>query len=96
MHAARAICLDEVPDGRQILALSPGRTISDSNISLCTLNGMACVTSRPYGERTFPTPSDWRDWLLGYLHEDAEQAALGNIEGPLKAAWACFATCATS
>ena len=42
--------------------------------------------SRPYRERTFDTASDWRDWLLAYLRSDAEQAALGNSEGPLKTA----------
>ena len=42
--------------------------------------------SRPYGGHTFATAGLWRDWLLAYLREDAEQAALGNIEGPLKAA----------
>lgn len=42
--------------------------------------------SRPYDGRTFTTAGVWRDWLLGYLREDAKQAALGNVEGPLKAA----------
>ena len=42
--------------------------------------------SRPYGGHNFNTAKDWRDWLLGYLREDAEQAALGNVEGPVKAA----------
>ncbi|MCJ1262060.1 hypothetical protein MMC22_001929 [Lobaria immixta] len=42
--------------------------------------------SRPYGKRTFTTAGVWRDWLLAYLREDAEQAALGNVEGPLKTA----------
>ena len=42
--------------------------------------------SKPYGGRIFTTAEDWRDWLVTYLHEDAEQAALGNVEGPLKAA----------
>ncbi|MCW7945858.1 FAD binding domain-containing protein [Streptomyces hygroscopicus] len=42
--------------------------------------------SRPYGGRTFSSTSQWRDWLLGHLREDAAQAALGNVEGPLKAA----------
>lgn len=42
--------------------------------------------SRPYDGRTFTTAGAWRDWLLGYLREDAKQAALGNVEGPLKAA----------
>lgn len=41
---------------------------------------------RPYGKRSFSTPAAWKDWLLGYLREDATQAALGNVEGPLKAA----------
>ncbi|MGW1047787.1 FAD/NAD(P)-binding protein [Streptomyces sp. NPDC001118] len=42
--------------------------------------------SRPYGEREFADPGEWRAWLLGYLREDAAQAALGNVRGPLKAA----------
>lgn len=42
--------------------------------------------SRPYGDRAFPDPGAWRSWLLAYLHEDAAQAALGNVDGPLKAA----------
>ncbi|MFJ1971026.1 FAD/NAD(P)-binding protein [Streptomyces sp. NPDC087903] len=42
--------------------------------------------SRPYAGRTFAAPDAWRDWLLGHLHEDAAQAALGNVAGPLKAA----------
>jgi uncharacterized NAD(P)/FAD-binding protein YdhS len=40
----------------------------------------------PYGEREFTGPTDWRGWLLGHLREDAAQAALGNVRGPLKAA----------
>ncbi|MEW2163861.1 FAD/NAD(P)-binding protein [Streptomyces sp. NPDC007084] len=42
--------------------------------------------SRPYGGREFTGPADWREWLLGHLREDAAQAALGNVAGPLKAA----------
>ncbi|UUU34270.1 FAD/NAD(P)-binding protein [Streptomyces sp. CA-210063] len=42
--------------------------------------------SRPYTGREFAGPEDWRGWLLGYLREDAAQAALGNVEGPVKAA----------
>ncbi|MET9381540.1 FAD/NAD(P)-binding protein [Streptomyces sp. NPDC002928] len=42
--------------------------------------------SRPYTERDFAHPGQWRDWLLSYLREDAAQAALGNVRGPLKAA----------
>ncbi|WP_405873315.1 FAD/NAD(P)-binding protein [Streptomyces sp. NBC_00005] len=42
--------------------------------------------SRPYTKREFAHPREWRDWLLGYLREDATQAALGNVAGPLKAA----------
>ncbi|WP_338900490.1 FAD/NAD(P)-binding protein [Streptomyces sp. TG1A-60] len=42
--------------------------------------------SRPYTGRVFTGPRAWQDWLLGYLREDAAQAALGNVEGPLKAA----------
>jgi hypothetical protein len=42
--------------------------------------------SRPYAGRDFDRPGAWRDWLLSYLREDAAQAALGNVHGPLKAA----------
>ncbi|MFF1447185.1 FAD/NAD(P)-binding protein [Streptomyces sp. NPDC058274] len=42
--------------------------------------------SRPYGGRVFAGPETWRDWLLAHLREDAAQAALGNVDGPLKAA----------
>ncbi|KAI1139080.1 FAD-NAD(P)-binding-domain-containing protein [Hypoxylon sp. FL0543] len=42
--------------------------------------------SRPQGERTFATVGDWQNWLLAYLRTDAEEAALGNVEGPTKAA----------
>ncbi|MGX1561722.1 FAD/NAD(P)-binding protein [Streptomyces sp. NPDC055506] len=42
--------------------------------------------SRPHAGRDFAHPGEWRDWLLSYLREDAAQAALGNVRGPLKAA----------
>ncbi|WP_436850778.1 FAD/NAD(P)-binding protein [Streptomyces avermitilis] len=42
--------------------------------------------SRPYTGRTFDSPAAWRSWLLVQLREDAEQASLGNVEGPFKAA----------
>ncbi|GHI08068.1 FAD-binding protein [Streptomyces cellostaticus] len=42
--------------------------------------------SRPYGDREFADAGQWRAWLLSYLREDAAQAALGNVRGPLKAA----------
>lgn len=42
--------------------------------------------SRPYGEREFTGPGPWRAWLLAHLREDAAQAALGNLDGPVKAA----------
>ncbi|MFI1438168.1 FAD/NAD(P)-binding protein [Streptomyces fructofermentans] len=42
--------------------------------------------SRPYGDRVFTGPADFRSWLLEHLREDAAQAALGNVRGPLKAA----------
>lgn len=41
--------------------------------------------ARPYGEQRF-TAGAWRDWLVEYLREDAREAALGNLNGPLKAA----------
>ncbi|MET7850463.1 FAD/NAD(P)-binding protein [Streptomyces avermitilis] len=42
--------------------------------------------SRPYTGHTFDSPAAWRSWLLAQLRKDAEQASLGNVEGPLKAA----------
>ncbi|TPQ17866.1 FAD/NAD(P)-binding protein [Streptomyces sporangiiformans] len=42
--------------------------------------------SRPHAGQVFEGPGDFRSWLLAYLREDAEQAALGNVDGPLKAA----------
>jgi hypothetical protein len=42
--------------------------------------------SRPYGDRQFTDRDDFRDWLLGYLREDVEQARAGNVDGPVKAA----------
>ncbi|MER7978561.1 FAD/NAD(P)-binding protein [Streptomyces sp. NPDC095817] len=42
--------------------------------------------SRPYAGREFAGRADWREWLLDHLREDAAQAALGNVAGPLKAA----------
>jgi hypothetical protein len=42
--------------------------------------------SRPYTERRFAHPGQWRDWLLEYLRRDAEEAARGNVDGPSKAA----------
>nr|WP_226966720.1 FAD/NAD(P)-binding protein [Streptomyces phaeolivaceus] len=42
--------------------------------------------SRPYAGREFAGAAEWRGWLLEYLREDAAQAALGNVEGPVKAA----------
>ncbi|MFJ8002962.1 FAD/NAD(P)-binding protein [Streptomyces fagopyri] len=42
--------------------------------------------SRPYDGHAFADAGEWRGWLLAHLREDAEQAALGNVEGPLKAA----------
>ncbi|WRZ51787.1 FAD/NAD(P)-binding protein [Streptomyces sp. NBC_01314] len=42
--------------------------------------------SWPYAGREFADAEEWRGWLLGYLREDAAQAALGNVVGPVKAA----------
>ncbi|EPH41098.1 FAD/NAD(P)-binding protein [Streptomyces aurantiacus] len=42
--------------------------------------------ARPYEGQVFRSPRDFRSWLLGHLREDAAQAALGNVAGPLKAA----------
>ncbi|WP_408056016.1 FAD/NAD(P)-binding protein [Streptomyces luteolifulvus] len=42
--------------------------------------------SRPYAGHSFRDRDAWRDWLLVHLWQDAAQAALGNVAGPLKAA----------
>ncbi|MYT70902.1 MULTISPECIES: FAD/NAD(P)-binding protein [unclassified Streptomyces] len=42
--------------------------------------------SRPHAGRTTASSADWRDWLLDRLREDAAHAALGNVDGPVKAA----------
>ncbi|MFF1417520.1 FAD/NAD(P)-binding protein [Streptomyces sp. NPDC058280] len=42
--------------------------------------------SRPYDGETFRDPADHRAWLLAHLRQDAAQAALGNVAGPVKAA----------
>ncbi|MFJ2769835.1 FAD/NAD(P)-binding protein [Streptomyces sp. NPDC087300] len=42
--------------------------------------------SRPHPEQGFTSPDAHRAWLLALLREDAAQAALGNVAGPLKAA----------
>lgn len=42
--------------------------------------------SKPQGKRTFASADEWQRWLISYLREHAEEAALGNVEGPLKAA----------
>ncbi|KAE8149226.1 FAD-NAD(P)-binding-domain-containing protein [Aspergillus avenaceus] len=40
---------------------------------------------RPHSGQNFETADVWRDWLVSYLREDAKQARLGNLDGPLKA-----------
>ncbi|MGV9566386.1 FAD/NAD(P)-binding protein [Streptomyces sp. NPDC003480] len=42
--------------------------------------------ARPYGDREFADASEFRDWLLGHLRRDVEEARQGNVRGPLKAA----------
>ncbi|MEV0256584.1 FAD/NAD(P)-binding protein [Streptomyces sp. NPDC050732] len=42
--------------------------------------------SRPHPPRPFASAGAHREWLLDRLREDAAQAALGNVAGPLKAA----------
>jgi hypothetical protein len=44
------------------------------------------LIQRPYGDRPFKDFGSWRNWLLDYLRDDAAEAALGNVDGPLKAA----------
>lgn len=42
--------------------------------------------ARPFEGLTFDGPCAWRNWLLDYLREDVREAAIGNVNGPLKAA----------
>jgi FAD-NAD(P)-binding len=44
------------------------------------------LISRPYGDREFTGPDDFRGWLLEYLRQDVAAALLGNVSGPLKSA----------
>ncbi|GAA0925564.1 FAD/NAD(P)-binding protein [Nonomuraea longicatena] len=41
---------------------------------------------RPYGDRVFTGPDDFRAWLLDYLKADVRAAREGNLSGPLKTA----------
>ncbi|MFF8277570.1 FAD/NAD(P)-binding protein [Streptomyces lateritius] len=41
---------------------------------------------RPYGDRVFTCPEDFRDWLLPHLRADVAEALKGNVTSPLKAA----------
>ncbi|KAF3071036.1 hypothetical protein GL218_00705 [Daldinia childiae] len=41
--------------------------------------------SQPQGGRNF-TAFEWESWLIAYLRSDVEEAILGNVHGPLKAA----------
>ncbi|MGW1884177.1 FAD/NAD(P)-binding protein [Streptomyces sp. NPDC001970] len=42
--------------------------------------------SYPHRGRSFAGPAEFRAWLLDHLRQDAENAALGNVAGPVKAA----------
>lgn len=42
--------------------------------------------ARPYGDRRFSGPRDFRAWLLDHLAQDVREARRGNVSGPLKAA----------
>ncbi|MGO4747609.1 FAD-binding protein, partial [Streptomyces sp. 2MCAF27] len=42
--------------------------------------------ARPYGDRQFTGPTDFRGWLLDHLRQDIAEARAGNVRGPLKAA----------
>jgi hypothetical protein len=42
--------------------------------------------ARPHQGQIFTSPARHRAWLLAYLRADAAHAALGNVEGPVKAA----------
>lgn len=40
----------------------------------------------PYGDCKFSSHAEWHSWMIEYLRKDAQQAALGNVNGPVKAA----------
>ncbi|MER6049268.1 FAD/NAD(P)-binding protein [Streptomyces sp. NPDC001793] len=42
--------------------------------------------ARPYGDRRFTGPGDFRGWLMDHLNHDIVEARAGNVSGPLKAA----------
>ncbi|MEU1630606.1 FAD/NAD(P)-binding protein [Streptomyces sp. NPDC020096] len=42
--------------------------------------------ARPYADRRFTGPADFRDWLLDLLRDDVAAAQQGNVSGPLKSA----------
>ncbi|MER5769526.1 FAD/NAD(P)-binding protein [Streptomyces sp. NPDC001985] len=42
--------------------------------------------ARPYADRDFTGPDDFRAWVLGHLREDLAEARRGNLESPLKSA----------
>ncbi|MES4903210.1 MULTISPECIES: FAD/NAD(P)-binding protein [unclassified Streptomyces] len=42
--------------------------------------------ARPYGDRKFTGPADFRGWVLDHLRQDIAEARAGNVSGPLKAA----------
>lgn len=42
--------------------------------------------ARPYGDRSFRGPEEYRDWLLETLRHDLVASEAGNVDGPLKAA----------
>ncbi|WP_206919653.1 FAD/NAD(P)-binding protein [Alicyclobacillus suci] len=42
--------------------------------------------AKPYGDRIFESPVEYRGWLLEYLRRDISEAHRGNVDGPLKAA----------
>ncbi|MFI9803987.1 FAD/NAD(P)-binding protein [Streptomyces sp. NPDC052301] len=44
------------------------------------------LIARPYGERSFSGPGEWRSWLLDTLRRDVAESQLGNVDGPLKSA----------
>lgn len=41
---------------------------------------------RPYGDRQFASPGEFREWLLDHLRRDVAAALQGNVRGPLKSA----------
>lgn len=75
---------------RHFLAAPTGSAQESHLLSQCGISESQIWSwdrlQKPYEGETFSDFTEWRDWLVDYLRNDAEEAALGNVAGPLKAA----------